>query len=197
MVPDISSEHTIKTLYLNNMVCRCCMRVINEDLEDINVHVLEISLGKITIAYNAKEVSLNTIEQLLEQDGFPLINDKEKILVEQLKTAVIELIHYSLNNTITRNSDYLIDKLGYSYQYLSAIFSKHESTTLEKYIIANKIEKVKELIEYGELSLSEIAYMLGYSSVQYLSTQFKTTAGISVTDYKNGLYRDRKSLDEI
>ena len=173
------------------------MRVINEDLEEISVHVIEISLGKITIAYNEKEVSLDSIITLLENDGFPVISDKEKVLVEQIKTAVIELIHHSLNNTITRNSDYLIDKLGYSYQYLSAIFSKHETLTLEKYIIANKIEKVKELIEYGELSLSEIAYMLGYSSVQYLSTQFKNTTGISVTDYKNGLYRDRKPLDEL
>lgn len=191
------ANQTIKTLYLKNMISRSCMRVINEDLEDIGVHVVEIILGKITIAYDEKTTSLESIVQLLQNDGFPLVEDKDQILVEQIKTTIRELILFSLNNTVTRNSDYLVDKLGYSYQHLSTVFSKYESNTLEKFIIALKIEKVKELIEYGELSLSEVAYMLGYSSVQYLSTQFKNTTGISVTDYKNGLYRDRKFIEDL
>ena len=173
------------------------MRVINEDLEEIGVHVVEILLGKITVSYNEKIVTYDSIIQILESDGFPVVVDKEQILVEQIKTTIRELILFSLNNTVTRNSDYLIDKLGYSYQHLSSVFSKYESTTLEKFIISLKIEKVKELIEYGELSLSEIAYMLGYSSVQYLSTQFKNTTSLSVTDYKNGLLRDRKFIEDL
>ncbi|MEI7594324.1 MAG: AraC family transcriptional regulator [Bacteroidota bacterium] len=192
-----SSNQTIKTLYLKNMICRSCMRIINEDLEDIGVHVIEIILGKITIAFDDNLVSFESITTLLENDGFPIVADKERILAEQIKTTVRELILFSLNNTVTRNSDYLVDKLGYSYQHLSTVFSRYENNTLEKFIIALKIEKVKELVEYGELSLSEIAYMLGYSSVQYLSTQFKNTTGISVTDYKSGLLRDRLFIEDL
>lgn len=186
-----------KVLYLKGMVCACCMRVINEDMADLNVRVLEIKLGKVIISYDEEKVDFEKIENVLKINGFSIIEDKERILVEQIKIAVIELIHYSSNNNILRNSDYLVEKIGYSYQYLSSIFSKYEENTLEKYIILNKIEKVKELIEYGEISLSEIAYMMGYSSVQYLSTQFKQITNISVTDYKKNISSGRTGLNEI
>ncbi len=119
------------------------------------------------------------------------------MLVEQIKQAVIELVHHSTYNAMVRNSDYLVERFGMSYPYISSLFSKHESTTLEKFTILQKIEKVKELIEYADLTLSEIAYMMGYSSVQYLSTQFKTITGISVTDYKANPAIERKSLDAL
>jgi len=167
------------------------------DMEKIGVEVCRIELGKMTLAYHPDKTNPDIIKETLTKSGFPLIESKEKILVEQIKTAVIEMVQYSLNNNITRNSDYLVDKLGYSYQHLSSLFSKHEHITMEKYIILNKIEKVKELISQEELSLSEIAFMLGYSSVQYLSTQFKQITGMSVTEYKNiGTY-ERISLDKL
>ena len=119
------------------------------------------------------------------------------MLVEQIRHAVIDLVHNSTYNAMVRNSDYLVERFGMSYPYISSLFSKHEGTTLEKFTILHKIEKVKELIEYGELTLSEIAYMMGYSSVQYLSTQFKSVTGISVTEYKVTPSNSRLGLDKI
>jgi AraC-like DNA-binding protein len=110
---------------------------------------------------------------------------------------VIDLVHNSTYNAMVRNSDFLVERFGLSYPYLSSLFSKHEATTLEKYTILHKIEKVKELIEYEELTLSEIAYMMGYSSVQYLSTQFKSVTGISVTEYRVSPENRRKGLDRL
>lgn len=173
-------------LFIKNMVCQCCIRVIKEDLKEIGVNIVTIKLGEAVVSYNPSKVSWNNIENKLKESGFELIYDKEQILVEQIKLAVIELIHYYNNaNSLIRNSDYLIEKLGYSYQHIASIFSKHEKITLEKYIIQHKIEKVKELIASDKVSLSEIAFMMGYSSVQYLSNQFKSLTGFSVTDYKN------------
>lgn len=141
-------------------------------------------MGTITLTINPKITSWKKIEGILVKFGFEVIREKEKILVEQIKQSIIELVHHSTYNAMVRNSDYLVERFNMSYPYLSGLFSKHEKITLEKYIILHKIEKVKELIGYGDLSLSEIAYMMGYSSVQYLSTQFKAITGVSVTDYK-------------
>ena len=133
----------------------------------------------------------------MEGYGFEIIRDKEKMLVEQIKHAVIDLVHNSTYNAMVRKSDYLVERFGMSYPYISTLFSKHENVTLEKFTILHKIEKVKELIEYGELTLSEIAYMMGYSSVQYLSTQFKLVTGISVTEYKGARANLRSGVDRL
>ncbi len=187
-----------ETLHIKFMVCNCCIRVIKQELEKQGIIVSRILLGEAEITYDDEKLSYDDIEKIIEANGFELVKNKDKILVEQIKVAVVELIHYANNmNSIIRNSDYLVEKLGYSYQHLSVLFSKHEPITLEKYIILNKIEKVKEMIEYGELTLSEIAFQMGYSSVQYLSNQFKTITGISVTDYKKAPGAGRKPLNEI
>jgi AraC family transcriptional regulator len=190
-----SSNH--RTIHVRNMVCNCCIYVLRNELNLNGVQIVDIRLGKVTLTINPKKISWKKIESILEQFGFEVIRDKEKILVEQIKQAIIELIHHSTYNAMVRNSDYLVEKFDMSYPYLSTLFSKHEQTTLEKFIILHKIEKVKELIGYGDLSLSEIAYMMGYSSVQYLSTQFKTITGISVTDYKINPVTDRNPLDHL
>jgi len=123
---------------------------------------------------------------------------KQLIIVEQIKIAVIELVHYANNNnSIIRNSDYLMEKIGKSYQQLSNIFSEHEDQTLEKFIIAHKIEKSKRLLIQNELTLSEIAFQMGYSSVQYLSNQFKKTTGQTVSEFKKMENPNIKALDEI
>ena len=186
------------TLYIKNMVCNCCIRVIREDFENVGVIVEKIKLGEVIISYNPEKISFLQIEKIINDDGFELITDKEKLLVEQIKLAVIELIHYYNNaNSLIRNSDYIIEKLGYTYQYLSTIFSKQENVTLEKYIILQKIEKVKELLSSESITLSEISFMMGYSSVQYLSNQFKQITGISVTDYKKNKEVERKPLNDL
>ena len=156
-------------LNIKNMVCSCCIRVLKEDFEKAGVIVQKIRLGEVVICYSPEKINFNAIEKIIKDCGFELIADKEKLLVEQIKLAVIELIHYYNNaNSLIRNSDYLIEKLGYTYQYLSSVFSKHENITLEKYIILQKIEKVKELLDFENYTLSEISFMMGYSSVQYL-----------------------------
>lgn len=187
-----------KTFFVKYMVCKCCIRIIRQEMEQHGIKVNRIILGEIDTTYDDTKITEADVEKILNDNGFDLVTNKDKILVEQIKTAVIELVHYANNmNSIIRNSDYMVEKLGYSYQHLSALFSKYEPITLEKYIILHKIEKVKEMIEYGELTLSEIAFSMGYSSVQYLSTQFKNITGISVTDYKKTPDVVRKSIAEI
>jgi AraC-like DNA-binding protein len=187
-----------KTLYVKYMVCKCCIRILRQELEQHGIQIHRIVLGEIDIKYESLKITDFQIEKIINDNGFEMVTNKDKILVEQIKIAVIELVHFANNmNSIIRNSDYLVEKLGYSYQHLSAIFSKYESYTLEKFVIFHKIEKVKEMIEYGDLTLSEIAFTMGYSSVQYLSTQFKNITGISVSDYKKSPDVDRKSIAEI
>lgn len=184
-----------KKLIIKNMTCHCCLKLIRRILADADVEVLDARLGEAIIRFDPEIISVEHITALLEADGFELVQDKDKQLVEQIKSAVIELVHYSTYNAMVRNSDFLVEKFNLSYQHISTIFSKQESTTLEKFIIRQKIDKVKELIQYGDLTLSEIAFMMGYSSVQYLSTQFKAITGVSVSDFKKA-HQDHASGEE-
>jgi AraC-like DNA-binding protein len=177
------------------MTCNCCIRLIKNELEQADVIVENIQLGEISISYDAEVVSIAKVNEILEENGFEIIRDREEQIVENIKKAVIDLVHHSTFNSMVRNSDFLVEKFNMSYQRLSSLFSKHENITLEKYIILHKIEKVKELLQAEELSLSEIAYMMAYSSVQYLSTQFKTVTGVSVTEFKKDPARYRKPLE--
>ncbi|HNS17807.1 MAG TPA: helix-turn-helix domain-containing protein [Bacteroidales bacterium] len=195
--PNTSYEQST-TLRLKNMICQCCIRMVREELEKMGVKVNSIGLGEADITYNIADPGFDRIRKALAEKGFELIHNREEFIVEQIKIAVIELIHFSNNsNSIIRNSDYLVDKIQLSYQHLSNLFSQHEKMTLEKFIILHKIEKVKELISYDELTLSEIAYQMGYSSVQYLSTQFKNITGMSVTEYKKDPVKNRIPLDDL
>ena len=193
------SKHKLvhKKVHLKNMVCNCCIYLLKKELTIDGVELHDIRLGEISLSYNPAKYTWKKIEELLNRFGFEIIVEKEKVLVEQIKHAVIDLVHNSTYNAMVRNSDYLVERFGMSYPYISSLFSKYENTTLEKFTIMHKIEKVKELIEYGDLTLSEIAYMMGYSSVQYLSTQFKSVTGVSVTDYKANPFKERKGIDRI
>lgn len=180
------------------MVCQCCLRVIREELEKAGVKVEEISLGKALIAYDPGQLSLEKIRGILLELGTDLIESREHRLVEEIKLAVIELIHHMNNmDSIVRKSEYLVEKTGLSYPYLSRIFSSHEHITLEKFIILNKIERIKELIDQEELTLSEISFMMDYSSVQYLSNQFKQNTGMTVSEYKESDRSSKKSIDRL
>jgi len=194
-----NSDNSIikKSLSLKNMLCNCCLRIIRIDLEAIDVEVLDIKLGQVTIQYDSSKTTFELIVKTINESGFEIVEDREKILAEQIKNSIIELVHHSTYNAMVRNSDYLVEKFGLSYPHISSLFSKHEKTTIEKYIIYQKIEKVKELIDYGDLTLSEIAYMMGYSSVQYLSTQFKNITGVSVTEFKKEPGISRNPIDII
>jgi YesN/AraC family two-component response regulator len=183
---------------IRNMLCSCCITVVRLEFKKAGIDILEIRPGYAKIEFDGDQINLDEIEKLLNKHSMGLIKTREQQIVDQIKTAVIELIHHSNNiNSIMRKSDYLVEKLAMSYQQLSKIFSKYENTTLEKYIIKNKIERIKELIDSNEYSLSEIAYMMDYSSVQYLSNQFKKETGMSVSEYKKSDKKSKKSVDEL
>ncbi|MQY78435.1 MAG: helix-turn-helix domain-containing protein [Bacteroidetes bacterium] len=187
-----------KTYHIKNMVSNCCIVLLGEKFIQAGIHVHELKLGLATLTYDPEIVSESKIEQILRNYGFDFITSHGKKLVEQVKIAVIELIHH-LNNvdSIVRKSDYLVEKLGMSYQYISKVFSANEPITLEKFIILQKIERIKELIYQGEYTLSEIAYMMDYSSVQYLSNQFKKITGLSATEFRNNETPMKKSIGRL
>jgi len=172
-------------IFIRNMMCSCSIRLVKEDLTSLGIKVLDVKLGEATVIYNSEEISRDQINEVLQKLDMELIDSKDEILIEQIKQTVIELIHYMNNvDSIARKSEYLVEKLGRSYQTLSKAFSKTEPITLEKYIILQKIERVKELAIEDKISLSEIAWMMDYSSPHHLSNQFKLITGISLSDFK-------------
>ncbi len=188
----------ITTIHIKNMVCQCCLKLIRQELEQAGVEVREITLGRATISYDPERVTLEDIRGVLNELGTDLIETRESMLVEEIKVAVIELIHQMNNvDSIVRKSEYLVEKTGLSYPYLSRIFSSHEDLTLEKFIILHKIERIKELIDQEELTLSELAFMMDYNSVQYLSTQFKYVTGITVSEYKESDRSSKRPIDKL
>ncbi|MBN2615144.1 MAG: helix-turn-helix transcriptional regulator [Bacteroidales bacterium] len=187
-----------ETLYIRNMVCESSKLFLKEKFEALGFVVLDISLGKVLIQHPEKKVSLESVDDMLVYYGFEIIHSKEDRIVEEIKRAVTELIH-DLNNvdSIVRKSDYIVEKLGLSYPYLSKIFSEHEHKTLEKYIILQKIERIKYLIDTEDFTLSEIAFMMDYSSVQYLSNQFKSITGMTVSQYKEDNQKTKIGIDKL
>lgn len=180
------------------MVCHCCIRVISEDLMKHSIYTLKAQLGEFEIEYNENTISELKIKEIIALSGFELIVDRSSIICEQIKNAVIELVHYANNvNSIIRNSEYLVEKMGMSYQQISKTFSKHENITLEKFIILHKIERTKELILSNEYTLSEIAFMMDFSSVQHLSNTFKKITGVAVSDFKKNPILYKKSIDNL
>lgn len=164
------------------------------ELDRLDVEVIKAKLGDVTLSFNPDKTDVKKIELLFSNLGFGIIQDKEKALVEEIKRVVVELVHYTTFNAMVRNSDFIVSRFDKSYQHLTTLFTRHEHITLEKYIILQRIEKVKDLLQADELSLSEIAYMMGYSSVQYLSTQFKQITGYSVTEYKLLPEKERQGI---
>ena len=187
------------TIHIRNMVCDSCVKVVRWELDRTGfIKVDHVELGKAVISHNEQVIGLPVINEILQNSGFGIIDEREDKLVEQIKQSIIQLIFFGNNtNTILRNSDYLSQKLGEPYHVLSKIFSHKTNLTLEKYVIQIKMEKVKELISYGELTLSEISHMMGYSSVQYLSNQFKQVTGVNVNDYKKEFHKKRIPLNHL
>lgn len=187
-----------KTLFIKNMVCKRCIRVVKEELTNLGLVVKNIELGRVEITNQPESISTDKISDVLKGNGFELINDKKSRLIGQIKTIIIEFIHHNKEKAEHINfSDFLSKEVGYDYSYLSNLFSSVEGTTIEKYIINQKIEKAKELLVYNELSLNEIAYEMGYSSVQHLSNQFKKITGLSPSHFKKIKENRRKPLDNI
>jgi len=180
------SNKITENIRIKNMVCNSCIKVIRNAFEKNEISIENIYLGQAKITYDKFKITKQKIEKILLDEGFELISDRETHIVEEIKHAIIDLVHHMNNiDSVVRKSEYLVEKLGMSYQQISKIFSKHENITLEKYTILQKIERIKALIDNDEYTLSEIAYMMDYSSVQHLSAQFKTITNLTVTEYKN------------
>lgn len=184
-------------LNIKNMVCDRCILVVSQQLEQLGYQVTEIQLGSVTIDPSPDLKSLDLIGLTLKPLGFELIDDEKSKLIELIKNAVIELVHYSDLTEHQQNiPELLSNKIHKDYSFLSKLFSESEGITIERYIIQQKIEKVKEFLEYGEININEIAYKMGYSSAAHLSSQFKSVTGISPSKYNTSL-TERKSLDSI
>lgn len=183
-------------LHIKNMVCQRCVRVVKDELEQAGYKVQHIDLGEAVLAED--NIDKVKVSQLLLDNGFELLEEKSARLVNDIKTFIITHIRnggFEDNNQ--KVSALLEAHFNKEYNYLSQMFSHAESTTLEKYIIAQKVEQVKEWLVYDELTLSEMAYKLGYSSVAHLSSQFKQVTGFSPTQFKSLKHRTRKGLDEV
>lgn len=185
------------TLYIKNMVCNRCIMVVQNELEKLGLDVKSIRLGEVILEEGLSGEKKATLDKTLTSLGFERIDDKKSRTIEQIKNIIINLIHYQNNDSRKNLSDLLSDKLHQDYHYLSNLFSEVEGVTIEKYFIAQKIEKVKELLVYDELSLSEIAFRLNYSSVAYLSNQFKKVTGLTPTHFKLIKEDKRKPLDQV
>ena len=185
-------------LFIRNMMCSCCTRFVKEQLVNLGIDVISIRLGEATVRYNTELISKEKIDEVLLELGMALIRTKDEILVEQIKLTINELVHQMNNvNSIVRKSEYLVEKLGKSYQTLSKVFSKIEPITLERYVILQKIERVKELAMEDQISLSEIAWMMDYSSPHHLSNQFKLVTGVSLSDFKKDPATYKKPINQL
>lgn len=171
-------------LYIKNMVSLRCKMIVKEELENLGFHAINIDLGLVEIHDNITKTQRNQLKTNLNQFGLELMDDKKSILIDKIKSVIIEMIHYSEELPKTNYSDYISDKMHYDYTYLSNIFSLVKGVTIQHFIIIHKIEKVKELILYDQLNLSEISYKLHYSSVAHLSNQFKKITGLSPSFFK-------------
>ncbi len=185
-------------LYIKNMVCDRCKRVVAEELSKLGYTVLSVGLGEAEISSASDTIDLEVIRKVMEDNGFDLLDDRKTKLIEQVKLAVIELIHQQGAADMHINvSDYIAQKVGLDYNYISSLFSAFEGITIEKYLILQRIERVKELLVYNELSLKEIAYELGYSSVAHLSNQFKKVTGLTPGHFRQVKEAKRKTIDKV
>lgn len=184
-------------LLIKNMVCNRCKMVVKAELEKLGLNPISVELGEVVLAGQITADEKVKIGESLKPFGFELLEDKKTQTAEQIKTAIINLVHYSKVPLKINLSAYLSEQLKLEYPQLSLIFSEVEKQTIEKYFIAQKIEKAKEMLTYGELTLSEIAYQLNYSSVAHLSTQFKKVTSLTPSAYKAKTTSERKTLDEI
>jgi AraC family transcriptional regulator len=184
-------------LRIKNMVCNRCKWVVKTELEKLGHEVMVINLGEAELKNDITDSQLAAIDQKLQEFGFELINDKSSILIEQIKTLIIELVRHPEELEKQNLSQYLSQQLHKDYSSLSKLFSEVSGITIEQYFILQKIEKAKELIVYDELNLTQIADELGYSSVAHLSNQFKKITGLTPRHFKELKHKHRKGLDEV
>jgi AraC-like DNA-binding protein len=171
--------------------------VVKNELEKLGVRYVDVNIGEVNTIEDVPRDKLDKLDMALRKAGLMLMDDKKSILVEKIKGEVIELVHYTEDQIKTNLSDYLSEKLNYDYTYLANLFTEVKGITIEKFYLTHKIEKVKELIVYDELNLSEIAYKMHYSSVAHLSNQFKKITGLTPTHFKMLKDKRRQTLEDV
>jgi AraC-like DNA-binding protein len=184
-------------LFIKNMVCIRCEMVLKSELEKLGLKYVSVRIGEAELFEDIQPGQLKQLDIALRKSGLELMDDNKSILVEKIKNIIIELVHYTDEQIKVNLSDYLSEKLNYDYTYLANLFSEVKGTTIEKFYIAHKIEKVKELIVYDELNLTEIAYKMHYSSVAHLSNQFKNITGLTPSHFKKLKNKRRGQLDNV
>ena len=184
-------------LFIKNMVCRRCAAVVEQELKKLGLIYIAISLGEIETLDNITLQQRAELKTALALNGLELMDDKKAILIERIKIAVIEMVYYAKEAPKTNFSNYLGKKLNHNYIYLSNIFSETEHVTIEHFMLVHKIERVKELLSYNELNLTEIAWNMHYASVAHLSRQFKKIAGSTPSFFKSLELKKRCNIDNL
>jgi AraC-like DNA-binding protein len=171
--------------------------VVKDELKNLGLHFIIVDMGIVEIMENISAKQHEQLRVSLHKSGLELMDDKKAVLIEKIRNVIIEMVHYSDELPKTNFSDYLTEKLNYDYTYLANLFSEIQGTTIEKFIILHKVERVKELIIYDELSLTEIAWNMHYSSVAHLSNQFKKITGLTPSHFKKLKDKRRKAIEDI
>jgi YesN/AraC family two-component response regulator len=179
------------------MVCIRCKMVVKSELDKLGLHYTTVELGEADILENITAEQHDQLKIALHKSGLELMDDKKGILIQKIKNIIVELVHYSEEPLLVNFSVFLEEKLHHDYTYLANLFSEVQGTTIERYIINHKIERVKELLVYNELNLTEIAYLMHYSSVSHLSTQFKKVTGLTPSHFKQLKDKKRSMLDDM
>ncbi len=174
------------------MVCIRCQMVVKQQIKKLGLHYTVVELGEVEVVETMSNAQLSEFKTLLFKYGLELLDDKKSILIEKIKKVIVELIHYSDEPAKVNFSDHLSDKLNHDYTYLANLFSEVVGINIEHYIIMHKIERVKELLVYDELSLTQISYKLHYSSVAHLSNQFKQITGLTPSHFKK--FKENRQL---
>ncbi|MCF8236415.1 MAG: AraC family transcriptional regulator [Bacteroidales bacterium] len=179
------------------MVCIRCQMVVKSELEKVDLKYTYVKIGEADVIGDVRPEQLDKLKANLKKSGLLLMDNKKSILVEKIKSAIIELVHYTEDRVKVNLSDFLSEKLNYNYTYLANLFSEVKGITIEKFYLTHKIERVKELIVYDELNLSEIAYRMHYSSVAHLSNQFKKYTGLTPSHFKKLKNKRRQTLEDV
>lgn len=184
-------------LYIKYMVSLRCKMMVKEELAKLGLHYVVVDLGVVDILENITQLQHDLLKENLLKSGLELLDDKKSVLIERIKNVIIEMIHYSDELPEVNYSDYISEKLNYDYTYLSNLFSEVKGITIQQFIIIHKIERVKELLLYNELNLTEISYQMHYSSVAHLSNQFKKVTGLSPSFYKQLQQKRKENLENM
>jgi YesN/AraC family two-component response regulator len=179
------------------MVCIRCKMVVKDELTKLGLKYISVELGEVELMEDISQVQLGQFRAALSRSGLELMDDRKSILIQKIKTVVIELVHYSEEPLVINLSAYLAEKLQHDYTYLANLFSEVQGTTIEKFFISHKIERVKELLVYDELTLTEISYKMHYSSVAHLCTQFKKVTGLTPSHFKSLKNKRRSMLEDL